>query len=215
MNCCNQCQGIEDLFNKAVAERDLRDYHKNGPSKQTRLLLQTLREAGVAGLTLLDIGSGIGAIQHELMKNGLEAAVDVDASSAYLSVAKEEAARQGYINRAQYYHGNFVDLAPQIESADLVTLDRVICCFPDMHAMVSLSAARAKKLYGLVYPRDVWWIRLGGRIGNWILALTRNKFRFFVHPAHDVDQLVRASGLEPHFQRNSGLFWQVVVYSRV
>src|SRR4051812_26898715 len=112
MNCCNQCQGIEDVFNQKTAQDDLKSYHKNGPSKQTSLLLKILRAAGIEGLTLLDIGGGIGAIQHELMKNGLGAATDVDASSAYLSTAKAEAARQGYADKAQYLHGNFIDLAP-------------------------------------------------------------------------------------------------------
>jgi len=214
MNCCNQCQGIEDLFNTRLAEDDLRAYRKNGPSKQTRLLLDTLRAVGVEGLTLLDIGGGIGAIQHELMKSGLAVTIDVGASSAYLSAAKEEAARQGYADRARYFHGNFIDLAPGLENADIVTLDRVICCFPDMGAMVSLSATRAKRWYALVYPRDTWWMRMGGRVGNFVLALGRSKFRFFVHPAQAVDSLVRANGLQPHFQRNTGLFWQVVVYGR-
>jgi hypothetical protein len=214
MNCCNQCQGLENLFDTRFAQRDLADYRRSGPSKQTRVLLKVLREVGVKGRTLLDIGGGIGAIQHELMKSGLDASVDVDASSAYLAAAQEEAARQGYADRAQYLHGNFIDLAPQIEGADIVTLDRVICCFPDMQAMVSLSAARAKQFYALVYPRDSWWIRLGGQVGNAMLALQRSKFRFFVHPAEQVDALIRAAGLQPKLQRNSGFIWQVVVYSR-
>jgi len=214
MNCYDQCQGLENLFDTRFAQRDLKDYRRSGPSKQTRLLFKVLREAGVKGRTLLDIGGGIGAIQHELMKSGLDASVDVDASSAYLAAAREEAARQGYADRAQYLHGNFIDLAPQIEGADIVTLDRVICCFPDMQAMVSLSAARAKQLYALVYPRDSWWTRLGGRVGNAVLALQRSKFRFFVHPAEQVDAIVREAGLQPRFQGNAGLIWQVVVYSR-
>ena len=214
MNCCNQCQGIENLFDRRFAQRDLADYRRKGPSKQTRLLLNVLREVGVKGRTLLDIGGGIGAIQHELMKSGLDASLDVDASSAYLAAAQEEAAHQGYADRAQYLHGNFIDLAPQIEGADIVTLDRVICCFPDMQAMVSLSAARAKHFYALVYPRDSWWTRLGGRAGNALLALQRSKFRFFVHPAPQVDSLIRAEGLQPRFHGYAGLIWQVVVYAR-
>ncbi|MEO8612271.1 MAG: class I SAM-dependent methyltransferase [Chloroflexota bacterium] len=214
MKCCNQCEGLENFFDKRSAENDLADYQRKGPTKQTRLLLNVLREVGVKGRTLLDIGGGIGAIQHELMKSGLGASTDVDASSSYLAVAREEAARQGYADRAHYLHGNFIDLAPQIEGADIVTLDRVICCFPDMQAMVSLSAARAKQFYALVYPRDSWWTRLGGQAGNVMLTLQRNQFRFFVHPAQQVDALVRAAGLQPKFQRNAGLIWQVVVYSR-
>jgi hypothetical protein len=214
MNCCNQCQGLENLFDSRFAAQDLKDYQRNGPSKQTRVLLKTLRESGIEGMTLLDIGGGIGAIQHELMKSGLSASLDVDASSAYIAAAKSEAARQGYAERAQYLHGNFIDLAPQIDGADIVTLDRVICCFPDVKAMVSLSAARAKKWYALVYPRDASWIRFGARVGNAMLALTRNQYRFFVHPVQQVDALIREAGLQPRITRNAGLLWQVVIYTR-
>jgi hypothetical protein len=214
MNCCNQCQGLENLFDQRLAQRELASYRRKGPSKQTRVLLKALREAGVNGRTLLDIGGGVGAIQHELMKSGLEASVDVDASSSYLTAAREEATRQGYADRAHYLHGNFIDLAPQIEGADIVTLDRVICCFPDMQAMVSLSAARAKQFYALVYPRDSWWIRLGEKVGNVMLALQRNQYRFFIHRARQVDALIREAGLQPLFHRNSGLVWQVAIYSR-
>ena len=77
-----------------------------------------------------------------------------------------------------------------------------------------LSAARAKHFYALVYPRDSWWTRLGGQAGNAILALQRSKFRFFVHPAQQVDAIVRAAGLQPRFHGNAGLIWQVVVYAR-
>ena len=35
---------------------------------------------------------------------------------------------------------------------DILTLDRVICCYPDMQKLVGLSAKRARKLYGLIYP---------------------------------------------------------------
>jgi SAM-dependent methyltransferase len=214
MNCCTQCEGIENMFDRKVADDDLREYQRKGAAKQTRLLLDTLRQAGVEGLTLLDIGGGVGVIQHELFKSGIQAATDVDASSAYLTVAREEAARRGHADRVRFVHGNFVELAPEIDSADIVTLDRVICCFPDVEAMVSLSAARAGKWYGLIYPRDTWWMRLGERIGNFFLALTRNKYRFFVHSTEKVDALARQSGLKPHYRARATLFWQVVVYGR-
>ena len=67
MNCCNQCQGIEDLFNQKVAEDDLRDYHKNGPPKQTRLLLDTLRAAGIEGLTLAPATPALAGAEVELV----------------------------------------------------------------------------------------------------------------------------------------------------
>jgi magnesium-protoporphyrin O-methyltransferase len=213
MKCCSQCQGLEEMFDSTEAARDLRAYRRSGPARSTRRLLDALREAGVDGLTLLDIGGGVGAIQHELFKSGVRAATDVDASSAYLAASREEAARQGHADRTQYFHGNFVDLAPQIEEADIVTLDRVICCYPDMPALVGLSSAKARRLYGVVYPRDVWWTRLGRIAVNLYSRMQRSQFRFFVHPSAEVDATVRRNGLTPRFKRQ-GLFWQVVVYGR-
>jgi hypothetical protein len=94
-----------------------------------------------------------------------------------------------------------------------VTLDRVICCFDDMPALVSLSAARAKRLYGLVFPRDTWWMHLFGQARTVMLALVRNPMRFYVHSASVVDAVVRAQGLERKSSHTASV-WQVVLYVR-
>ncbi|MBZ0283800.1 MAG: class I SAM-dependent methyltransferase [Anaerolineae bacterium] len=214
MSCCNQCQAIEDTFNQETAEGDLAHYHRHGPSRQTKLLLESLRTLGVNGLTLLDIGGGVGVIQHELFKAGIREAIDVDASRAYMNTARKESERQGNAERVRFYHGDFVQIAEQIEPADIVTLDRVICCYPDMPVLVSLSAQRARKFYAFVYPRDSWWTRPLGRLGNGFLWLTRDKFRFFIHPIREVDSILRANGFRPHLQRSAGLIWQVAIYIR-
>ena len=211
---CPQCKGLESLFDRRTAEADLRRYHRRGPGRSTRILLDALKRDGIRDATLLDIGGGIGAIPLDLLTAGAASATDVDAASGYLAVAQEEAARRGLAERVTYHHGDFVTLAADVAPADIVTLDRVVCCYPDMRALVGASAAHARHLYGLVYPRDTWWTRLGGRIGNALLALTRRSFRFFVHPTGDVDAVIQSSGLRPAYQRDAGLLWQVVVYSR-
>jgi len=94
MSCCRQCEGLENVFDDGTAKSDLESYRREGPAKTTRLLLDHLRGAGVDGLTLLDIGGGVGAIQHELVASGVRATVDVDASRAYLAAARSEAARR-------------------------------------------------------------------------------------------------------------------------
>jgi SAM-dependent methyltransferase len=212
MNCC-QCQGIEEQFNRAEAARKLREYRRSGPARSTDLLLGALMREPVAGLTLLDIGGGIGAIQHALLKAGAARATDVDASTAYLATAREEAARQGHTERITYHHGNFVDMADTIPTADIVTLDRVICCYHDMPALVERSSAKAARLYGLVYPRDTWWVRAGVRAANGLMWLQRSTFRAFAHSSAAVDAIVQRNGLQQCFARNAGI-WQVVVYQR-
>ena len=46
--------------------------------------------------SLLDIGGGVGPIQHDLFDCGLGRAVQVDASRAYLDASKAEAAARGH-----------------------------------------------------------------------------------------------------------------------
>jgi len=212
MDCC-QCRGIEEQFDRAEAARKLREYHRDGPARTTQLLLGALMREPVAGLTLLDVGGGVGAIQHALLGAGAARATNVDASAAYLAAAREEAGRQGYAERATYHHGNFVDMAAAIPDADIVTLDRVICCYHDMPALVGRSSAKAGRLYGLVYPRDTWWVRAGVRAENALLWLQRSSFRAFAHSSAAVDAIVRQNGLQQCFARNAGI-WQVVVYER-
>lgn len=210
---CRQCQGIETRFNQKRATQKLNQYRQKGPEKTTRMLVEALRAEGVEGMTLLDIGGGVGAIQHELLRAGAVSATNVEAATAYITAAKEEAASQGHAARMSHYHGNFIDLAANIPPADIVTLDRVICCYHDMHQLVELSSAKAGKLYGLVYPRDTWWVNFGFSFENFTLWLQQNPFRVFVHPTAAVETIARSAGLEPRFHQEAGM-WQVVVYAR-
>ncbi len=208
---CGQCRAIERQFDRRVAARQLKKYRRKGPASPTQMLIDALRAEGIQGATLLDIGGGVGAIQHELLRAGAATATSVEASAAYIEAAREGADGQGHDDRVAYYHGDFVELAPQIESADIVTLDRVICCYGDLESLVGLSSARARKLYGLVYPRETWWVKLGVALINLGCRLRWQAFRVFVHPAEAVEAIVRSHGLERRFYRQT-FIWQVVVY---
>jgi magnesium-protoporphyrin O-methyltransferase len=191
-------------------------YRRRGPDRTTIWLLEGLRkgrDAGVRGLSVLDIGAGVGAVHLELLKAGAERAIDVDGSPAYVEVARGEAARQGVAERVSHITGDFVELAGQVEPADVVALDRVVCCYPDMRALVRLSAERARRRYGLVYPRDAWWIRGGAAFLNGIAGLLRRRIRIYIHRTADLEAIVAAEGLAPAFRRQ-GIFWQAVVFER-
>jgi magnesium-protoporphyrin O-methyltransferase len=211
-NCC-QCQGIETHFDEKEANKKLKQYHQKGPLKTTQALIDALKAEGVEGMTLLDIGGGIGVIQHELLAAGVTRAMSVEASPAYAEAARAEAERRNYTARLTSYSGNFVDLAAQIPPADLVTLDRVICCYHDMPSLVELSAARANTLYALVYPRDTWWVKLGLALENFYSWLRRDHFRVFAHSSQAVEALLRRQGFKQCFYRQVGS-WQIVIYRR-
>lgn len=200
-------------FDDERAKADLKHYHKKGPNRSTLLLLDALRAQGVEGASLLDIGGGVGVVQHELLGAGVARATQVDASRPYLTVAEGEARRRGNSDRATFASGDFVDVASTVEDADVVTLDRVICCYGDMESLVAASAGKARRLYGIVVPRDRWWVRAGEHLGNQMRRLRGDPFRSFVHPVVAIDAAVRRQG----FVRVSSahtFVWQSLVYSR-
>jgi hypothetical protein len=82
-----------------------------------------------------------------------------------------------------------------------------------MPTLIERSSAKAMRLFGLVYPRDSWWVRAGVRAENALMWLQRSSFRMFAHSNAAVDALVRRNGFQQRYTRNTGL-WQVVVYER-
>jgi magnesium-protoporphyrin O-methyltransferase len=143
----------------------------------------------------------------------VKTAVHIDASTAYLQAAQEEAKRRGHFERITYQHGDFVDLAASLETADIVTLDRVICCYHDMPALVNAAAAKANQYIGLVYPRDTWWLRAASRLPNFGLWLFRNPFRLFIHATNAVDAILRQHGFQRQLRKRTFL-WQTMLYVR-
>jgi len=77
-----------------------------------------------------------------------------------------------------------------------VTLDRVICCYPDMEQLVAHAAEKARHVLGAVYPREVWWVRLGGVVMNGLMRLKRCPFRTFLHSPVAIEATLRQHGLE-------------------
>lgn len=212
MDACG-CEGFSTTFDRRRAEEDRDRFRREGPDTTTRMLLGLIRRYGVAGSSILDVGGGIGVIDLELLREGAGHAVLVDASEAYLTVAREEARRANVLDRLELVAGDFVRRAGEIDAADIVTLHRVVCCYRDAEALVSLSSARAKTLYGLVLPRDRWFVRLWLRLLNLKHIVLREDFRVYAHPNRRIDRLVAANGLKPRFEATTTA-WRVVVYDR-
>jgi len=162
---------------------------------------------------LLDVGGGVGAIHHALLDAGVRDATQVDASAAYIEAARDEAARRGHADRVHFMHGDFVELSPDVPDADVVTLDRVICCYPDMNALVGRAADKARRLLGAVYPPGVWWMRLGVRAINVLMRVRRSAFRVFVHSPAAIEAILRLHGFERIESRRT-LVWEIALYER-
>ena len=211
---CAQCRGIEDMFGDKMARRQLRQYRRKGPAKGTRLLLEAISDASIAGGTFIDIGGGVGAIQHELIARGAARGTGADASPAYLAAARSEAEARGYADRMLYVEGDFVREANKVAAADIVTLDRVVCCYPDMPALLGAAAPLARRTLGLIIPRGTRFMRCGIAVVNLFQRLRRHPFRVYVHDPAEVEAVLARHGLSRRYLRD-GMVWRVLVVGRV
>lgn len=213
MTSC-ECEAIASTFDEAYAQTRLGAYRAGGPDPSTRALIEALCADDLEGKTLLDIGGGVGAVQHALLKAGVRSVQEVEASAAYGAACREEAERQGHADRITHVVGDLVSVADRLEPADIVTLDRSLCCWPDMPSLVGRSAPLAKRVYGLVYPRDVWWVRVGWRLFSSVRRIARrHPMRVYLHRRREVEALLAAEGLAPRSYREVGV-WQVAVFAR-
>jgi magnesium-protoporphyrin O-methyltransferase len=212
--CCSTfARAAEQQFNRRKAAAELARFRKHGPGPTARLLQEGVAETGVRSGLLLDIGAGIGSLTFGLLERGMTQAVAVDASSAYTNAAREEAERRNRADAIRFVHADFVSVAPQLPVASVVTLDRVVCCYPSFRPLLDAALRHTDHCVALSYPRDVWYVRLAVLAENARRRLTRNRFRTFVHPAHGIRRRIEAAGFDLRSRRETWM-WSADTYVR-
>ena len=212
MECCSE-DLLEKQFDEEKVASRVNQYNSKGINKETKILIESLKSMGIDGCSLLDIGCGLGLIGAELLKSGIAKVNNIEASSSYLEAAKTESKKRNLTDKTSFTLGNFVDVAEQTSAADIVTLDKVICCYDEFEPLVKSSSDKALKLYGIIYPRDSWWTKAAIGIENLVRKIKGNTFRVFVYPTDKVDNLINEQGLQQVFYK-AMMVWQIVIYSR-
>jgi 2-polyprenyl-3-methyl-5-hydroxy-6-metoxy-1,4-benzoquinol methylase len=213
MACCSGYCAAEEQFGSKRAERDLRRYRRRGADKITRLMLAELRRWPLEGRNVLDVGGGIGVIIVELADTQVASAALVEASSAYLEVARHEVGLKYGSRPIQLVHGDFVVIAGTLPDADVVTLNRVVCCYPDAGALLVAAATQTRQVLAFTYPRDRWYVQTLFVLVNFWMRLTGKKFRAFVHSPERMAAVLESSGMVRDTQRKT-LLWVLDLYHR-
>jgi hypothetical protein len=212
-SCCSPA-AYDELFDEKQARKDARRYRRRGLDKAARRLVSELGRRGVEGNSVLEVGGGIGGIQVELLRAGAARATNVELSKGYDSVARKllgEHELQGEVERRV---ADFVDVADELESADDVVLHRVVCCYPDVDALVGAAARRTRRRLALTYPPDVWLARALVGVFNLILRLRGSGFRSYVWPAAAIARAAEAQGLERVLEERASPTWRLAVFER-
>lgn len=213
MTYCH-CQATDEEFDQRTARRDLRRFERRGPDATTRRILAAVREFPLPyEPILLDVGGGIGAIHHDLLEHGFARAIHVDASSAYLAVAEAETQRRGHGGRVEFRRADFPAVASSLPMADVVTLDRVVCCDPDCARLLGAAAGRARRLVAFSFPRPRRVVRLVIAVFNLSNRLRGRAFQARIHPPAKMAGVLEGAGLR-RWRSAGNWFWAVEFFER-
>jgi 2-polyprenyl-3-methyl-5-hydroxy-6-metoxy-1,4-benzoquinol methylase len=163
--------------------------------------------------TVLEIGGGVGTIDIELIRGGAARAVNIELSPAYEGVGRALLEEAGVAGRIDWRYGDIAaepELAP---AADVVVMNRVVCCYPDMPALVGTAAAKTRRILALSFPRDTRLMRTGGRAINAWCRLRRSDFRFYVHRPEEIVATAGRQGLGV-VDEHRGRLWQTATLER-
>jgi magnesium-protoporphyrin O-methyltransferase len=212
LSCCNR-RGCERFFGARFARHAAQRYRKRGLDKTGRRMVAFLERHGIAGASVLEIGGGVGEIQIELLRRGAAHAVNLELSPGYddeAAVLLDEAGLAGKATRR--LHDIAVDPGG-IEPADVVVLNRVVCCYPDYERLLTAAADHARKALVFSYPPRNVVSRLVVTAQNLGFRLVGNEFRIFTHPPAAMLDVLERRGLRPSFAQEA-LVWQVAGLER-
>lgn len=211
-DCCTP-KGYRQIFSERGARAQARDYRRQGLDATSRRIVELLKERGVEGLTLLEIGGGVGAIQIELLKAGVTRAVSVELTPTYEAAAVELLREAGLEDRVERRVMDFVDAAEQVAPADIVVMNRVVCCYPDLPRLEGAAARHAVRVLVMSFPKERWWTKAMVWMANVGMAMTRRQFRLFLHPVAQIWAAGESYGMERSVSR-SGTFWEIAAMQR-
>jgi magnesium-protoporphyrin O-methyltransferase len=211
-DCCTP-KGYRTIFSEKSAASEAKRYRRRGLDGTSRRIFEFIKKRGVEGKTLLEVGGGIGAIEIELLEAGMATAVNVELTPTFEAAAGDLLGMAGLADRVERKVMDFTEVGEEVGAADVVVLNRVICCYPDMPKLAGAAAKHARVLLVLSFPNTRWWTQLGLSFGNFGLGLFRIQFRVFIHPPDAILAAVEQHGFKTRFN-SRGFMWQMVAFER-
>jgi hypothetical protein len=211
--CCAR-HGQEELFGERSARRDARKLRRRGPDKMARSLARRAAARGAEGATVLEVGGGVGPVLLELLRRGAARGEIVELVPSYEPVVRELAEERGVADRVAFRTADLVADPEAGEPADLVVLNKVVCCTPDGVELAGIAASLARRTLVLSHPRETWWTRAAFGAVNLGLRLLRRRFRVFVHSTRALEEAVEAKGLVRASTANGPIF-RIAAFERL
>ena len=206
MNCCDP-NGLNQIFTGRLVRQELQAYQRRGLGKRQRSLVEELGSL-IPGAAVLDIGCGVGAVGTTLLAKGAGSGTFVDISAAYLRAARQVVAQAGFDATSAFYQDDFAASERPYTPADVVVLDRVVCCYPDAAALLTKAAQCSRGTLIFTYPKPFWFMPLLRKLCAFGMRLFGCEYRFFLHDPAQLLKAATSAGHTPVVTRSVGL-WQV------
>jgi magnesium-protoporphyrin O-methyltransferase len=188
-------------------------------AKVTASLLDAITEAGIADRTVLDVGCGIGDLAIEVVARGAVSGIGFDLSAKAIEEARKLAIARGVGDRMRFEVGDGAKL--DLPEADIVVINRVVCCYPDTENLLERTLGAARSVYAITAPISDGTVGVYNRVLNrWWNAwyrLRRKKFagfRTFIHDLDRIDERISAAGFRRVRHERRRIVWDLAVYAR-
>jgi Methyltransferase domain len=213
MASCCRSGPCEEMFSPRVARRSLRRYRERGLDELERAMVTAGGAGGLGGARVLEIGGGIGALQAELLEAGAESGEIVELVPAWEPYARELAREKGLEQRVEFRIADLIEEPGAVGSADVVVLNRVVCCSPDGVRLAGVAATLARRTLVLSFPRDRFLVRVGLGLVNGVMRALGRSYRTFVHPRAALVAAAEGEGLALA-EADRGFLWEFVAMRR-
>lgn len=211
-DCCSP-KGYRSIFSEKRAAGEARRYRRRGLDPTSRRIAELLKRQDIEGRTLLEVGGGIGAIQIELLKAGITRAVNIELTPTYEDAAEALLREAGLGDRVERRVMDFAEATGEVEAADIVIMNRVICCYPDMPKLAAAAAEHTREVLVVSFPKERWWTRAVISLGDLALRVARQQFQIFLHPPDKIIATAERHGLKM-ISNQASIFWEVASLRR-
>lgn len=211
MDCCS---GYDEVFTARQARWLRRRFERRGLSGPGREMVRWLTARGLLqGASVLEIGGGVGELQVELLRQGAARVTNVELSSSWESEAGRLLADHGLEGRVERVLGDLVDQPHLAEEADVVVLNRVVCCYPDYAGLLRVAGGRAGTALLFSHPPRTASVRAGLAVLNAWERFRGRDYRAWAHPPGEMLAVLGQQGLRLVTSERSGV-WQVRALER-
>lgn len=180
----------------------------------SRRLFELLSDAKQVQPTVLELGCGSGALLVGLLETGAVRGDGVDLSQGSLDAARRRAEEAGVADRSTFTQDDGAQA--KLDAHDWVVMDRVICCYPDVDALLGNALPAAVRRVAFSVPTSRGWRGRANRV-IWAIEAKWEAMRKgcpgYVHSLDRIEGRLKTAGFKP-LRSETGWMWHVAVWER-